>query len=235
MNRPDLTRRATDLSEWMDAPDADDRQLRQTYAHFRVINLLVAGWWRVYTRHLRPWLAPDQPRTLLDIGCGGGDVPRALAAWAKRDGGQLSVTAIDADPRAIAYASSLPEQPGVQFRQALSSDLVRGGQRFDFVTSNHLLHHLSAAELQALLRDSEQLCRIEALHSDIERSAFAYAAYRAGTARFFPGSFIHQDGLLSIRRSYTHAELAALAPAGWQAARQWPSRNLLFYRARPHA
>lgn len=226
-----LQRRATHLQERMDAPDCDPRALRRTYAQFRTINALVSGWRRVYAREIRPLLSRSEPRTLLDVGCGGGDVPRGLARWAARDGLKLNITAVDADARAIAYARGLPEQPGVQFRQAMSGDLVAEGRRFDFVTSNHLLHHLGADELAALLHDSERLCRVKAIHSDIERSALAYLAFSAGTKPFFPGSFIREDGLLSIRRSYTHAELARVAPPGWQARRQFPYRNLLVYTA----
>lgn len=231
----DLSERAAWLHERMDEPDCDLHKLRRTYAQFGAINILVSGWRQIYLRHLRPHLSPTVPRTLLDIGCGGGDVPLRLARWARRDGLRLRITAIDADSRAIAYASARPAHPQVQFRQALSSDLVREGQPFDFITSNHLLHHLTAGELTTVLQDSEQLCRELVVHNDIERSALAYAAFRAATARFFPGSFIHEDGLLSIRRSYTHAELAAQAPPGWVAGRQFPFRNLLTYRARPHA
>ena len=43
----------------------------------------------------------------------------------------------------------------------------------------------------------------------------------------FTGSYIREDGLTSIRRSYTAAELAAAAPAGWTVARHAPFRNLL--------
>ena len=131
----------------------------------------------------------------------------------------------------MAYASSLGTAPNVQFRQAFSGDLVREGQQFDFITSNHLLHHLTAPELAALLDDSEKLCRVAVIHSDLERSAVAYAAFGVGIGPWFRGSFIREDGLLSLRRSYTAPELAHIAPLGWQVQRQWPYRTLLTYHA----
>lgn len=223
--------RETGMLELMDDPACDLAALHRTYAQFGTVNALVAGWRRVYLRELRPRLSRARPNTLLDIGCGGGDVPRRLARWAAQDGLPLRITGIDADARATAYTAGLPRQSGVQFRQALSSDLVREGQQFDFVISNHLLHHLTLPELSALLADSEVLARTRVVHSDIARSPLAYAAFRLGVAPFFRGSFIGPDGLLSVRRSFTPAEIAALAPAGWQVRRQVPYRTLLIYPA----
>ena len=40
-------------------------------------------------------------------------------------------------------------------------------------------------------------------------------------------SFLHSDGLLSIRRSYTASELEAVVPDGWQVRTQRPFRLLL--------
>ncbi|MFB9994434.1 class I SAM-dependent methyltransferase [Deinococcus oregonensis] len=229
-------RRAAELRERMDEPDCDLATLHRTYAQFAVVNTLVSGWRQVYMRHLRPQLtrlhkASTQPASLLDIGSGGGDVPRRLAYWAARDGFQLQITAIDADARAVAYASSLPPQPGLSFRQAFSGDLVQEGQQFDFITSNHLLHHLTAPELAALLDDSQRLCRGTVIHSDLERSALAYAAFGVGIGPWFRGSFIREDGMLSIRRSFTAPELANIAPQGWRVQRQWPYRTLLTFQA----
>lgn len=230
---PDLTRRAADLREQMDDSGCDLPTLERTYARFGTINALVAGWRRVYLRELRPRLSPQRPATLLDIGCGGGDVPRRLARWARRDGLRLQITGIDADERAVAHTTGLPSDPDVEFRQALSGDLVREGQEFDFVISNHLLHHLTDAELSGLLRDSAALGRVQVIHSDLARNALAYRAFSLG-ARVFPGTFIREDGLLSIRRSFAVPELAALAPPGWEVRPLFPFRLLLTY-AGPHA
>jgi 2-polyprenyl-3-methyl-5-hydroxy-6-metoxy-1,4-benzoquinol methylase len=210
-----MRQRAVDAVEIMDGPDCDARLLQNTYRQFAVINRALAGWRRLYVRELRPSLAANNaPATLLDIGAGGGDLAQMLARWARRDGLPLQITGIDPDPRAAAYAMGRPSMPGVEFRQAHSADLVREGQHFDFVISNHVLHHLSAHELQELLADSAALSNKKALHNDLRRSPAAYALFSAA-ALPFRRSFIRADGLTSIRRSYTPAELTAIAPPGW--------------------
>lgn len=228
---PDLSRRRPELAELMDDEHCDPELLRRTYAQFAVVNAVVSRWHRVYRRFLRPALSRTEPRTLLDIGSGGGDLPRAVARWAARDGFALAVTAIDPDPRAHAFATARPARPGLVFRRAWTADLVAQGARFDLVTSNHVLHHLDAAQLDGLLRDSATLCRRVAVHGDIRRSTAAYAAFGLGTWPFFHRSFIRADGLTSIRRSFTRAELEALAPAGWHVEGAFPAVNLLVRRA----
>ena len=210
-----MRQRAVDAVEIMDGPDCDAGLLQNTYRQFAVVNRALAGWRRRYVRELRPSLAANNaPATMLDIGAGGGDLAQMLARWARRDGLPLQITGIDPDPRAAAYAMGRPSMPGVEFRQAHSADLVREGQHFDFVISNHVLHHLSAHELQELLADSAALSNKKALHNDLRRSPAAYALFSAA-ALPFRRSFIRADGLTSIRRSYTPAELTALAPPGW--------------------
>lgn len=231
-----LARRETEARELMDDPDCNHDALERTYQHFRVVNALVAGWRRVYTARVRPLLSESRSTSLLDIGCGGGDVPRALARWADRDGLRLEITAIDPDPRAAAFAAasfspSHPTRARLTFARTTSSQLLGSGARFDVVTSNHLLHHLDPAERDALLSDSQGLARRLVVHNDIARSAVAYGAYHVGTLpwrrRRPDATFIHDDGLLSIRRSYRADELAAVIPPGWRVVRQVPYRLLL--------
>jgi 2-polyprenyl-3-methyl-5-hydroxy-6-metoxy-1,4-benzoquinol methylase len=223
----DLSSRDTDLQELMDDLDCDASALQRTYARFATVNRLLSGWHRTYRRLIRPLLSADRVTTLLDVGFGGGDLPRALRRWAERDGVLLLVDAIDPDPRAVAFVSAQPATPGVRFRQADSAAVVQAGERYDVVTSNHLLHHLDAAGLQRLLADSERLARRLVLHSDLRRSRTAYLSWAAVSWPAARDSFLFTDGLLSIRRSYRPAELAAAAPTGWRVLPQPPFRLLL--------
>ncbi|WP_371030816.1 class I SAM-dependent methyltransferase [Pseudoclavibacter sp. JSM 162008] len=221
-----LPRDTTSL-ELMDDPDCDRDRLFATYAQFRAVNAFVAGWRRVYLRDVRPVLDRRRASRLLDIGFGGGDIPLALAGWAARDGLRLEVTAIDPDERAHEFVETRAlTRRGVDFRAASSGELVAAGERFDIVTSNHLLHHLDPHTLTGLLADSAALAPL-ALHSDIERGRLALAAFSAATKPLDRGSFVHYDGTLSIRRSYTAPELRAAVPQGWHVRRQFPYRLLL--------
>ena len=224
---PDLSDRDPDLRELMDDPDCDLSQLRRTYEQFRVVNRALARWRWVYVRLIRPLLQPDRTVTLLDIGCGGGDVAHALARWAAHDNLRLSITAVDPDERAYAFATAQRVTSGVRFRRASSADLVAEGATYDIVVSNHLLHHLDQATLAGLLADSQRLARRLVVHNDIARSRLAYLAYALVSRPFGRRSFVHVDGLLSIRRSYRRDELAAAAGAPWQVQTAFPARLLL--------
>ena len=221
-----LRERASDAVEQMDLPGCDPARLDRTYAQFALVNRAVSGWRGIYRRQLRPRLRAGSATTLLDIGCGGGDVPVMLARWAARDGLRLEVTAIDPDPRASRFAAERHPADGVTFRQASSAALVSEGRTYDFVVSNHVLHHLAADEFPSFLADSAALCHGRVIHNDLRRSALAYALFFAGS-RPLTGSYIRQDGLTSIRRSYTAEELRAAAPPGWTVARRARYRNLL--------
>lgn len=214
-----LRRRAAAATEQMDRPDCDARLLDNTYRQFGLINRVLSGWRRIYAKELRP-IAPPQsrPLTILDVGCGGGDLAVMLSRWAVRDGKSMHITGIDPDPRAARYARQRAVASGVDFREAHSSDLVREGTRFDVVISNHVLHHLAPEELRQLLADSETLAETKSLHNDLIRSPAAFALFSVA-ALPFRQSFIRKDGLTSIRRSYKPAELSAAAPPGWSVER----------------
>jgi 2-polyprenyl-3-methyl-5-hydroxy-6-metoxy-1,4-benzoquinol methylase len=227
-----MRRRASDAVEKMDLPDCDPDRLERTYRQFALVNSALSGWRRLYTQEIRP-LLPAGSTTVLDIGSGGGDLAVTLARWAAGDGYRLHVTGIDPDSRAHSFASRRPPVPRVDFRCAYTTELLREGLSFDVVISNHVLHHLQPAELQPFLADSQELARSKVLHNDLRRSPAAYVLFSVA-ALPFRRSYIREDGLTSIRRSYTLQELAALAPPGWHVGRSSAFHQLLAWRRDPH-
>lgn len=227
MSGVDLSVRASDLAELMDDPDCDPAALARTYSRFTLVNALVSGWREIYRAVLRPVLAQavraGRSATLLDIGTGGADVPRALARWAARDGLRLVTTGIDPDPRAVAFARRRPLPETVDVRCASAADLAAAGESFDVVVSNHLLHHLPDPAVRELLDDSARLAHGIVVHNDLVRARRAYALWWLGSAPLAPGTFVRIDGLRSIRRAWTPSELQDLAPPGWdvRAGRAW--------------
>ena len=224
-----LSERQPQLVELMDREDCDPVLLNNTYRQFSTINLLLSQWKRIYKKELLPLMQKGQTYTLLDIGFGGGDVSIELANWAQRDGFDLQVTGIETDKRAYDYATNLDTSNSVTFRHSSSSDLIAEQASFDFVISNHVLHHLSDVETQLILDEAKSLATLKVLFNDIERSDLGFALFTTFARLLFRKSFIVADGLTSIKRSYTYQELKDIAPESWKVNRIFPFRLLLKY------
>lgn len=215
----------------MDDPSCDLRLLFNTYRQFARINALLSRWRSVYRRHLRPALARGRPARLLDIGFGGGDVVRAVAGWAHRDGIDLRITAIDTDPRALAFVREQAWPDTISFHEASARDLVTSGRRYDAVMSNAVLHHLDDQGAAALLADSRVLAERAVVHNDLVRSPVAHALFAGFVGPLFRDSFAAEDGRRSIRRSWTRREMRALAGPDWTVEALVPFRQLVRWRA----
>jgi len=225
-----LKHRNEDLVEFMDREDCDLEKLNNTYRQFSTINSLLSGWRRIYNQLIKPELtSPDRIYTFLDIGFGGGDIPLKIARWANNDGFKVEVLGIELDDRALEFVKMISTPTNVQFRKIHLIELINQGEQFDFVLSNHLLHHLNNKKISVLLQQSESLARIKVVFSDIHRSDLGYGLYSLFTRPFFRKSFITPDGLMSIRRSFTKKELEKITPEAWQVL-SMPLYRLLLIR-----
>jgi 2-polyprenyl-3-methyl-5-hydroxy-6-metoxy-1,4-benzoquinol methylase len=224
-----LSHRDTNSQERMDDPDCDLAELENTYRQFSTINSLISQWYYIYKREIRPLLNPNRKNTLLDIGFGGGDIPIKLARWASTDGFDLQITAIDPDPRAFNFIQQLERPANVEFLQCKLSEINAGRQQFDFVISNHLLHHLNADEISSMMKQSKALSSKQVIFNDIHRNDWAYLFFNLFSRPVFRSSFITEDGLISIKRSFTQKELRNVVPNDWKVKPLFPFRLLLIY------
>jgi 2-polyprenyl-3-methyl-5-hydroxy-6-metoxy-1,4-benzoquinol methylase len=225
-----LKHRNPDLVEWMDRSDCDKELLFRTYRQFTYINRLLSGWKKIYKKHLKPVLNKIKGNaTILDIGCGGGDVLRILNKLCREDGFKVHFTGIDPDQRSIEYVSGLEWPDNIQFKPVFSHTLVNAKQRFDIVISNHVMHHLQEEELINICTDASYLAKKLVIFSDIERTDIGYGLFSIVAPLIFRKSYIVKDGLISIKRSFRKEELQNLIPDDWSVQRQFPFRLLAMH------
>ncbi len=229
-----LKNRNPNLIEWMDRLDCDKELLFNTYRQFKTINRLLSGWDKIYRNFIKPHLIHSgEPTSILDIGCGAGDILRYIRDLAEKDGYKLSLTGIDPDPRALEYIEQQSLSEEIRFHPVRSEELIKEGRQFDIVISNHLLHHLNREEMSAISKDAAQLARKTVIFSDIERSDIGYAAFNLFAPLLFRNSYIVRDGLISIKKSYTKKELNREFPEPWIVQRQFPFRLLAILKKEP--
>ena len=225
-----LRHRKPELKELMDDPNCDTEKLQNTYRQFERINKLLSKWDVIYKKEIRPVLKKQNGRaSLLDIGFGGGDISIRLSELATKDGYSLEITSIEADLRPYEFIKSVETPSNIQFRHALSSDLVKENASFDFVISNHLLHHLNKKDFASICTEAKQLASKKVIFNDIKRSDIGYLLFTLFSKILFRNSFIANDGRISIKRSYTFKELSKIAPQGWKVVRLFPFRLNLIY------
>lgn len=224
-----LAQRDTESRERMDDPNCELDELQNTYHQFGRVNHWISRWRTIYKQKIRPHLHQRTKNTLLDIGFGGGDIPIKLAEWALADGLALQITAIDPDPRAMEFVETLNYPQNIQFMQCNLSELNPADEQFNFVISNHLIHHLAKTELLQTLSHAKKLSTTTVIFNDLRRNDIAYLFFNIVSRPLFRSSFITEDGLTSIKRSYTKKELTETVPNNWKVQNLSPYRLLLTF------
>ncbi|MFP4152201.1 MAG: methyltransferase [Alkalispirochaeta sp.] len=205
-------------TELMDDPESDPGELRRTLRQFPFLNRFVSRSRYLLNRYI---LADIRRRglkevQLLDVGAGAGDIARYLVTTVRRVCDTvMHVDCCEADPRVAEFARRASAgYPTITVLERSVFDL--SGGRYDYVISNHFLHHLSGPDIVRFLDLSRRLCTGTLLCNDLERSRISYSAYRIAAPTILRGSFAAYDGALSIRRGFLREELeAALFRSAW--------------------
>lgn len=148
-----------------------------------------------------------------DIGCGGGDTLRELAKWGMAKSFDLHLTGIDANENAIAFSRQQSEQfPEIDFRQINILSKEFHDLDYDIVTFNLFAHHFEEEEIIAFL----QVCKEKGaavVINDLQRSVIAYGLFRLTSTALNFSQISRHDGLLSIRKAFTHEDWKKLLEA----------------------
>jgi 2-polyprenyl-3-methyl-5-hydroxy-6-metoxy-1,4-benzoquinol methylase len=214
----DLSRRA-DLPEIMDDAGLDAAVYAAVIADLARVNRV--------TRAQPPTLAwlrrQCQGRAafrLLDVGFGHGDMLRAVARWARRNGLRAELVGIDLNPRSAPVATAATDPAlGIRYLTGRAESL---DWQPDFIISSLVTHHLADDELVVFLKWMDGAAQVGWLVNDLHRHWAAWMGFRALAAVFGWHPIVAHDGALSVRRAFTRADwVRSLAHAGVEAEVRW--------------
>jgi SAM-dependent methyltransferase len=173
--------------------------------------------------------------SVLDVACGGGDVPTRLWRTARRANITLNIVGIDISPIAIAHAQrrTSAANADIEFTVAdiFDAPLL---QTFDVVCSSLFLHHLDEQMSLKLLGAMKQRADHLVLVNDLVRCRTGWMLARLGTQLLSKSDVARVDGPRSVEGAFRRNEVRLLAERaglnGAQVARRWPCRYLLSWR-----
>ncbi len=224
----DLSKRSN-LPEKMDDLNAPEKELRQNLRELEVINNLLGGY-SVVLGALNSLNLQGKKLSVMDLGCGGGDMLRAVANWAKKKNKDVKLLGIDLNPVMISYAKAASSQlPDIEFRLANVFDDKLLNEKPDIVICSLFCHHFEDEQLVALLKRMTQLADKAVIVNDLHRDSIAYYAISILTSIFSKTYMVRYDAKLSVARAFKRSEWRAiLAKAGvtnytlkWRWAWRW--------------
>ncbi len=141
--------------------------------------------------------------SILDVGTGTGDIPARARKRAGKAG--VSVLTVGLDSAEELAGASRARHDAVVCGDALL--LPFPDRSFDVVLGSQILHHFDDRAAIQFLTELNRVARIRVVVSELRRSWFAIIGLWIGSflLRFHPVS--RHDGIVSIRRGFTSAEL----------------------------
>jgi 2-polyprenyl-3-methyl-5-hydroxy-6-metoxy-1,4-benzoquinol methylase len=223
------------VQEIMDRPDLSLVEHRQALSGLRTINRFsyVAASLLPHVLALAHKL-DRRDLHLLDVACGGGDVPIALARLARKHGVEIHLTLADQSPIALQLARVSADTFSIPTETVNVDVMADALPQADIVTTSLFLHHLDPPEVVAVLSRFKTAARSLLLVSDLQRSRLHLATATLSCYAFSRSRVIRHDGPASVRAAFTITELLDLAGqaclVGAEVCPVWPFRMLLTWR-----
>jgi 2-polyprenyl-3-methyl-5-hydroxy-6-metoxy-1,4-benzoquinol methylase len=146
--------------------------------------------------------------SIADIGCGNGDMLRAVADMGRKENLQFRLHGIDANECTIAYSKELSAMhPEISYScsNILHPDFEM--DNYDIVLFTLTLHHFSDEEIITLINKTKAHVKLAIIINDLERSNLSYVLFTWLSSITGLGNMNKNDGKISIKRGFKRKEL----------------------------
>lgn len=152
---------------------------------------------------------PNQKEiSIIDVGCGNGDMLRTLSDYGLKHHLNFKLTGIDANAFTLNHAKQLSSgYHNINYRceDVFGKDFA--ALKYDIVLCTLTLHHFKDKEIIALMAVFNANSNIGIVINDLHRCAISYRLFQALCFVFRLNSMSRKDGLISILRGFKKNEL----------------------------
>ena len=204
------TKYRTTQSEIMDDFALDGEILKEALNKIAKINQLLGGNKLTLqgVKNLIQHIDKKQKITIVDVGCGNGDLLRKLADFAKENEYNFDLIGIDANQFTINYAIDLSKNyVNINYKCQDIFNQYFDELKYDIVLCTLTLHHFNNLEIEKLLQIFHQNSRIGIVINDLQRSSISYRLFQMLCLVFNLNKMSQNDGLISILRGFKKQEL----------------------------
>lgn len=205
---PDFSRRA-ETEELMDDLACEGLVVHQTLRELDFINHWLGGNAVTLQALNKVWkeIPREQTITIIDLGCGSGEMLRLVARTAEREKRRVKLIGVDANAHIIDYARRHTNQTNIQFEAIdIFSEQFRS-LRADVVLATLFVHHFSNDALSSFLTKLKSQTRCAIIINDIHRHPLAYYSILWLTKLFSRSAMVKYDAPLSVLRAFKRTEV----------------------------
>ncbi|MBS1688682.1 MAG: methyltransferase domain-containing protein [Bacteroidetes bacterium] len=195
------------LPEIMDQPGVSVADTRQALRELEVVNKRLGGYSTILNalNHIH---LPQRQITIMDAGCGGGDILRAIAKWANKKGKTAKLIGVDWNPVMTNFATEQSQEfPNIEYITLSVFDDALMSLKADITTCSLFCHHFEEEQLVKLIKRMYALAGIAVIINDLHRNWFAYYAIKVLTRLFSKTYMVKYDAPLSVARAFTRKDL----------------------------
>ena len=208
------TKYRTDEPEIMDDFSLEGEELRDALNKIAKINQLLGGN-KLTLNGLKTFLSENHKNhlfTIIDVGCGNGDMLRTIADYGTENGYNFNLIGIDANAFTVNHAITLSIK--YQNISYLCEDIFTidvSKLNCDVVLCTLTLHHFKDDEIIQILNVFKKAANLGMVINDLQRSAVAYRLFQLLCVTFRLNNMSREDGLISILRGFKKKELIAFS------------------------
>ncbi|UII33708.1 methyltransferase domain-containing protein [Fulvivirga ulvae] len=152
--------------------------------------------------------------TIVDLGCGGGDMLMMIADWARKRSQPINLIGIDANPNIIDFAQkNTRNYPEIVYKSINIFSEEFKALQYDIATSTLFTHHFNDQELTDLFALIKSQASIGMVINDLHRHWFAYHSIKWLTAAFSKSVMVRNDAAVSVLRSFHKNEIEEILKA----------------------